>query len=277
MRQNNHSILGETGRGQSLVELALVMPVVLLLVIGMLEVVFTYNDYLQMLDGGRNGARSTADTNPIPQNSALYDDGLGCSSTSYFFRNAACNTAKYLLPLDISRDGYGTLYNNADYDEASEPTPPGCINKDTESDLFTNDIVLSIFTTTIISGPTLEVKKFDDNEWPGGGDPTLVRDTDLSGWSYMRDQSQLPVGATQTARGMCSTISEIQFKSWLLGATNTADAAPNNAYYVVEVFYNHYQLFDAPVFNELIPNPVHLYSYTIFSISAAEATATDEP
>jgi Flp pilus assembly protein TadG len=260
-------------RGQSFVELALTLPLLLIMVVGMLEIVFAFNDYMQMIDGTRNGARASADTNPYPKNSTLYDDGEDCSSTGYFFRVVGCNTATYLKPIDIDREGYGTV----------EAGSPACINKDTEPDKFTNDIVVTLFSTSLLNSdvdgsgpltaPSVEIKRFDDNAWVSPADPYLVEDTDSSGWSYMRDQYSY-TGGSGTARGMCSALSTAQIRNWLVGGNDGSIAAPNNGYLLVEVFYRHYQLFDAPIFGDVFPNPINLYSYAIFSNSATEATAT---
>jgi hypothetical protein len=75
-------------------------------------------------------------------------------------------------------------------------------------------------------------------------------------------------------RGMCSRFTIADIRPLLLGNTNAAQAAPNTAYLLVEVFYRHYQLFDAPVFGDVIENPIRLHAYAFFNVSAAEATPT---
>jgi hypothetical protein len=53
-----------------------------------------------------------------------------------------------------------------------------------------------------------------------------------------------------------------------------AENTPNTAFLLVETFYNHYQIFDAVNFGEIIPNPIKVHSYAIFPLVAAEATPT---
>jgi Flp pilus assembly protein TadG len=265
-------------RGQSFVELALAMPVLLVMVVGMLEVVFSYNDYMQMLDGVRNGARSQADVPTIPSSAALeYYDSAPCASTVYFFRVTACNTATFLLPIDINREGYGTL---------SAVASPPCIDKDTEPALYTNDIVLTVFTTSQVNvdpdgggpltAPSVQIDRFDNNNYNSvTSKGNLVTDSDESGWSYIRDQYKINNPAsTSTARGMCSEVTKAQIKSMIVGGTNGSLAAPNTAYLLVEVFFKHYQIFNAPFFSDFIANPFHLYTYAIFSTAPSEATST---
>jgi len=56
---------GETQKGQAMVELALVLPVVLLLVVGMLEFARAWNLHQVMTDAAREGARRAVLANPV--------------------------------------------------------------------------------------------------------------------------------------------------------------------------------------------------------------------
>lgn len=285
-------------RGQAFVELALMTPVTLLLIIGMLEVVFAFNDYLQMLDGVRNGARNSADQNPYPNSVTAYDVTGGinrnCSTTTQFFRLVGCDTDRFLAPIDIFSNGVGD-------GSASNSSLP-CIDPVTEQDLVANDIVVSVFTTAVVdpdgSGgnpPYIDLLRFDINEYVSPVEQRLVVDTDDSGWSYIRDQtrsgsgavydgSQYNSGSPFYARGMCSKFKkDIHIEPLLLGCasgsacTDVSAAAPNSGYVLVEVFYLHHQLFDAPIFNEIMPNPIPLHAYAFFPLSGAKPTATPKP
>jgi hypothetical protein len=252
-------------RGQAFVELLLVMPVLLIVVAGMVDVVFAFNDYLQMLDGARNGARDSANLNPYPNAISAYDTDTNCLTTNNFFRRTACNTQSFLKPIDIRIEA-PPPYNGTTCIDRSVPA---------DADKFINDIVISIFTTAVIDSggtQTLELKRFDNNDY-NGGNTRLVVDSDESGWSFMMDQYTSP-----NRRGMCSQFDSVtDIRPLLLGDTVVANSAPNTAYLLVEVFYRHYQLFDLPAFGDFIQNPVPLHAYAIFSLAAAEATPTPEP
>lgn len=259
--EKGKTLMSGRRRGQAFVELALIMPVLLFMIAGMVEVVFAFNDYLQMLDGARNGARDSANLNPYPKASSAYDTDTNCATTDNFFRRTACNTKTFLMPVDIARE---------------PPTENGntCIPA-SDRDRFVNDIVLSIFTTAVVdpgTGPEFQVKRFDDNVY-NGGNPYLKEDTDESGWSFVMDQYTSP-----PQRGMCSSFdTAADITPLLLGSTGTINAAPNTAYLLVEVYFRHYQLFDLPAFGDVVENPILLHAYAIFPIAAAEATPTPEP
>ena len=266
--EKGKTLMSGRRRGQAFVELALIMPILLIMIVGMVEVVFAFNDYLQMLDAARNGARDSANLNPIPKASGAYDNNKNCTdpdgagpqtATNNFWRRTACTTTTFLKPINLASE---------------PPTENGntCIPA-SDTDRYTNDIVLSIFTTAVVDSggsPTLLAERWDNATDSGG--PHLLHNNGEGGWSFVMDQYNSP-----QKRGMCSGFTTSTIRSLLLGATDVNQAAPNTAYLLVEVFYRHYQLFDAPVFGDVIENPIRLHSYAIFSVSAAEATTTPGP
>jgi len=72
-------------KGQGLVETALLFPVLLIVLSGLIEVGFMLNDYLAIMDAARNAARFSADS--------LFDNRditTECTSTRDFYRQAIC-------------------------------------------------------------------------------------------------------------------------------------------------------------------------------------------
>jgi len=110
-------------RGQSMVELALLFPVLLILLSGLIEFGFILNEYLSLMDAARNAARFAAD--------GLYyqHDNIGttigdmnqynsiCNSTLHFYRQTACLVNQELrqeVPRLALHDN-GTELNGDDY------------------------------------------------------------------------------------------------------------------------------------------------------------------
>ena len=88
--------------GQSMIELALALPILLLIIVGTLEVGKYFNDYLTLLDATREGARFAADqdylqVDPTP---------VWTCSTSDFYQEAACLVLQNMhgLTFDPSKD-----------------------------------------------------------------------------------------------------------------------------------------------------------------------------
>jgi hypothetical protein len=72
-------------RGQSMVEMALALPILLLLLAGAVEIGMYYNTYLTLVDATREAARYSANGTPASQ-----DSNNDCESTEDFFKKAAC-------------------------------------------------------------------------------------------------------------------------------------------------------------------------------------------
>ena len=72
-------------RGQSMVELALSLPILLLILAGAVEVGMYYNTYLTLIDATRESARYSANGSPV-----FVSSDTNCATTEDFFKKAAC-------------------------------------------------------------------------------------------------------------------------------------------------------------------------------------------
>lgn len=231
---------------------------------GMVEVTLTFNDYLQMLDAARYGARSISDSNPSPADfpmaSGTFDpnqpsayDAITNATTLNPFRIASYNTEFNLNPLI-------TLKTSLKGDGTSDRNDCGVSNTNTTgSNTYRDDIVVSIFATNVISSTsTIQLKRFKSNAVDGLPlTGHLVEDTTESGWSYKQQ--------------MCSEIKTSAITTKLL------TTAPNTGFLIVEVFYNRSQALHLPGLGSVIPNPLPLHAYAIFPLVSVEPTSTPTP
>ena len=72
-------------RGQSMVEMAISLPILLVLLVGAVEVGMYYNTYMTLTDATRAAARYSANGSP-----ASKDSSNDCGVTEDFFKKAAC-------------------------------------------------------------------------------------------------------------------------------------------------------------------------------------------
>jgi hypothetical protein len=88
-------------RGQSMVEMALSFPMLLLLLAAAVEIGMYYNTYLTLVDATREAARYSANGSP-----ASKDARSDCDLTEDFFKKAACLTLQNLpgVTFDPARD-----------------------------------------------------------------------------------------------------------------------------------------------------------------------------
>jgi hypothetical protein len=89
--------------GQSLVELTVLLPIIVMMIAGLIEFGFLLNYYLDIIDGAREIARFGANLDPLQP-----DDGfIDCVNTSYFYRLLPCMATQVLseqVTLDPATD-----------------------------------------------------------------------------------------------------------------------------------------------------------------------------
>jgi hypothetical protein len=184
-----------SSRGQSLVELAIVLTLLLFIVIAIVEYGFLLNQYLDVLDAGRETARQASLGDPF------FEDG---TLDGQFFTDIVALADNFLLPIEL----------------------------DPEED----DLVISFFSVT---------------------NGTVVRFPDEDGWNrYGNHDTQL-------------TSADIEAR--------LDGSAPATGVLLIEIYYNYWQTLNLPIFSNIIPNPIQLYTYAIMPLSAAEPTPTPMP
>ena len=141
-------------RGQSMVELALLFPLLLILLSGVIEFGFILNQYLTIMDAARNAARFASD--------GLYYqwDNVRDCSTTHFYRQTAC-----LVNQELSMEAPAIKMND---NGTEDLTIDDYLDPADE-----NDIIISVFSFTQNQGIT--------DRHPGG---------DQNGWSFAIDLDQ---------------------------------------------------------------------------------------
>lgn len=209
-------------RGQSFVELALVILILALMLSGVVEFGFLMNSYLKVLDATREGARYA--NNGV---AFEWDTSLGhYVSRQDFYVNTALETFQVMSPVVLNG-------NRGD------------------------DIVISVFSVggtfanpTIVRWP--EGYAFGWNLCDNKADPSITSAHNMSNWS------------TCVAKRSNFTTAKI---------LSLMDSnAPANGVLLVEVFYNYPQLLKLPVFEQVIPDPIPVYAYSVMPLSSAVPT-----
>jgi hypothetical protein len=223
-------------RGQSFVELMLVVVFLALLLAGVVEFGFMLNQYLHVLDGAREAARFSSNNVPFGLNA---DGTINAAADNPSFYYLACaKAASTMKPVVLN---------------------PG----------FPDDIVISVFSVTTGNTP-LRFPTADPNGWSlcnhyaafaayFTGTLHIAVPTELSnaGWS-----SGCTVRASQVSTATVQAPSAI------------TPLPPSTGVLVVEVYYNYPQLLKLPVLTSVLADPVQLYVYTVMPLSSAAPTAT---
>jgi hypothetical protein len=234
---------------------AILFPVLLVLLSGLLEFGFLFNEYLTLQDAIRNAARFSSDSdytvtdNPTYQNictngatgfprEACCVPSASGDGTVDFFRQTAClvNTELNQMAPDISLD-------------CQSPGPAGTcrwgVVDPTNGDVGNqDDILISVFSI--------------DQD----GSPQVLRFGGANGWSYA--ENYIGYGSrNQNTRFSLTDIS-----------TRLDSTAPNTGYVLVEVYYNYQQKLKLPWITAFVPDPVMLHAFTIMPLTSAEPTPT---
>ncbi len=258
VRTKFQQIVHHSNRGQSLVEVALLFPVLLILLSGLLEFGFLLNEYLTMQDAVRNAARFSSDsdftvaddsatatmcttspTSGFPRQDCCLGPTRSDDGTVDFYRQTAClvNLELNSMAPDISMDCLQVGANNICEYGVLDPTfgAPGELN----------DMIVSVFSV--------------DQD----GSTQLVRFGGSTGWSYAENYVGYAPGRNQNSRFTLTDIS------------NRLDlTAPNTGYVLVELFYNYDQKLKLPWITAFVRDPVLLHAYAVMPLTSAEPTPT---
>ena len=233
-------------KGQSFVELAIVLPLLLFLLIAFVEVGAIVYSYLSMLDVAREAARFASEHDP----DILEGPGAGgyCEDDFlHFYEDSACVVV-----------GAG-------------------FNPDLVLDPATDDVTISVFTiddnvvTDRLPGaPYINgVWSLYSNNWTRNCDGSFRSNTPFMTNAEVQGIFNMPTitsPPTVTSGPGTPTPTPVTIHS----------APTDKGRVLVEVYYCHHQLLNLPLLN-LLPNPVPLHAYSFMPAPAVAPTPTPIP
>lgn len=230
-------------QGQSFVELAIVLPLLLFLLIGFVEVGAIIYNYLSLMDVVREAARFAADRDPEVLNGDMSN-----------YPVSACNDDALHYYLDTACVVIGTNFN-----------------QDISLDPSRDDIAISIFT--IDNNVVVDRKPNDadhvwslySDNWTKNCDGTFNSNTpffpELAGDPWYAYQTPTAGPGTPTP-----------------GAGTVVPGGPTDKGVVlVEIYYCHDQILNLPLISDIIPNPVPLHAFAVMPAPQAAPTPTPLP
>jgi hypothetical protein len=243
-RQQTH----KKSTGQSFVELAIVLPLLLFLLVGFVEVGAIIYNYLSLLDVVREAARFAADRDP---------DVLNGDMSNYPI--SACEDDALHYYLDTACVVIGTNFN-----------------QDITLDPAVDDIAISVFT--IDNNKVVDRKPNDadgvwslySDNWTKNCDGTVNSTTPFFPETYGAGGPGSP--GTPWATYTLPTTGP---------GTPTPGAIPgglsDKGIVLVEIYYCHHQLLNLPLISDIIPNPIRLHAYAVMPAPQAAPTPTPLP
>lgn len=222
--------------GQSLIEMALILPVMLIMILGLVEIAAFLGAYLDGIDLVREAGRfaSLRDpfyTGPTDQN---------CSTDAFnFYYDTAC------------------IFSPPAGDPSCTINDPFCngVNSATKLDMTTDDVVISAYTV---------VDNHVTQTYPAGGYYAYSdhdSDTTHNGnWQRDCDGNVVELVPYFNQTKMNSMLSSV--------------APPKRGFVAIEYYFCHHQWLNAPIISTFIPNPMRIHVYTVISLPAAIPTST---
>ena len=248
-------------RGQAFLELALILPVLLIMLIGMVEVVFFIGRYLDVLDLTREAARFASQRDPqideIIAGAGIPPGDYDCSTANEFnfFYDTSCIFSPTI--------GSTTCW---DSDFCNGLNPFLILNP------ATDDIVVTVFTLS--TNQVSNVWPMDDPAGTGeywalsNFDNYTDPDPALDGNNWMRDCQ----GDTVRAE---PHYTETSVDNLVL--PYNVDMPNAKGYVAVEFFYCYEQVLNLPLITQFIPNPFQIHAYTIMPLPPGSPTPTPSP
>lgn len=248
-------------RGQSFVELALVIPILLLILLGVVEVAVFIGRYLDVLDLSREAARFASVRDPFTSSG-----DLNCSTTDdlNFYYDTACILSPPTGSAECTNAQFCNGFN-----------PYVVLNPDTD------DVVISVFTAL---NQNITDQYPNPNDFWALSNVNYTTNTDLN---YTADPNN-PNNFMRNCQG--DTVrSEPYYTSARVSGdllqyptpdptlTGSTNANKGRGFVAVEVYYCYEQVLGLPLFTDIIPNPLQIHAYTLMPLPASQPTPTPIP
>ncbi len=232
--------------GQSYVELALVLPVLFIMLLGLVEVALFIGRYLDLLDLSKEAARFASMRDPF-----ITGGDLNCSTTNdlNFYYDTACILSPPAGSPDCTEANYCNGFN-----------PLLQLNPDTD------DLVITVFT---VSGHVVT------NQWPLPNHYWALSNVDFD--ANIDHNFGAGSGHPERFKMDCEgnvVRSEPYYTKDRLDSLMLPSSPTNKGYIAVEVYYCYEQVLGLPFLTEFVPNPLQLHSYTVMPLPAAQPTPT---
>lgn len=245
-------------RGQSFVELALVVPILLLILLGLVEVAFFMGRYLDVLDLTREAARFASGREfylnaASPPASADYD----CSTPNAFdfYYDTAC------------------IFSPPENDVCVLADDPFCngFNSFVDFNSATDDVVISVFTIERVAkdddgdGVVDRTVQEVTNSWPAPNGYWALSNFDTDAAHSDNFKRNCKGDAVRSTPLYTATYVDSKLAI-------SESATPKKGYVAVEFYYCHEQVLGIPIISDIIPNPIQIHTYTLMPLPAAQPT-----
>lgn len=239
-------------KAQSFLEFALVLPILLLVLMGVVELTLFIGRYISLVDLTREAARFASNRDPFKSGTKT-----NCNTTADY--NFWFDTSCVFSPL--SGDA-GCVY------------PQFCngFNAAVPIKFAEDDILISVYTESLLPPPgnpsgtkiptiTESDSRLPTNPWVWSNqDPDTTHNNNWRRDCDRRTSSNLlPVTRYFTPAKVQSYM--------------RTNAMPDKGFVAIEVYYCYHHVLGTPIISNLIPNPILIHTYTVMPLPALQPTA----
>ncbi len=243
-------------KGQSFLELALILPVLILILLGLVEVVFFIGRYLDMIDLTREAARFASVRDPF-DNSINRDLDCNTSDGFYFFYDTAC------LFSPPKNSDICSVCSGEDCKFCNGMNAYFFLDKSVD------DIVITIYTVKDRNVISDTHPKAADG-FPGAA---LLPDGKTNYWALSNSDSDASNDNNWKKDCKGNVIRDEPYFTYdRVDSTLLSDLTPNKGFVAVEAYYCYHQALNLPIVSNLFPNPMRIHAYTLMPLPAAQPT-----
>ena len=286
-----HAIFSKSSkksRGQSFLELALVLPILLLMLLGLVEVAFFMSKYLDALDLTREAARFASIRDPFSTGAHDFD----CSTQAafdFYYDTSCIFSAPETTSCVWTTQSSGFWCNGLNKYLSYHPEP---YTEDGVTKQAYDDVVISIYTVGLNNeieqthpvGTEFVTDENGDtsyywalsNHFATGIAPAHDHLIDKFKYDCQGTKHDDVLPYYTRARVQAMNGQSLQPGDFPSGATPTSPLG-NKGFVAVELYYCHAQVLGLPIITNLIPNPIRIHASTIMPIPAAAPTPTIAP
>lgn len=241
-------------KAQSFVELALVLPIVLLILLGLIEIAFFIARYLDVIDLTREAARFASIKDPqIGKPEAVWvANTYDCQNATpfNFYYHTAC---VFSPPKDSGLCPPASRFCNG-------------LNPLVYLDPAVDDVVISLFTvegSTFITNAYPDIPESLTNDYWAFSDHDEVDTTHNNNWQKGCNPDVGTIVRTAPHYTPASVQAEL-----------VSGSPFNKGFVAIEFFYCYHQVLNLPFSDWFVPNPMRIHAYTLMPLPSIQPHPT---
>lgn len=245
-------MLRMSNKAQSYVEFALVIPILILLVLGVVELTVYIGTYINLTDLTREAARFASIRDPF-ELASQGDKNCNTPDSFNFYYDSSCIFSPLQGSAACSSPAFCNGFNST-------------IPLKSEED----DILISIFTVREDTSQN-PAKQIVSDQWPQPNGVWV--------WSNNDSDPSHQNNYRRNCNRLTSPNSDTQYytKARVEDYLRSGQSVASKGFVVIEVVFCYHQALNIPILSDFLPDPLKIHTYTIMSLPAAAPTPTPKP